>query len=71
MVLHTCQGSFKIQGSGFRVLGFGLCQDMRFRVQDLAMGFGLAVIWVVVKIMVPFWVLIIGAVIFRVPKKGP
>ena len=40
MVLHTCQGSFKIQGSGFRVLGFGLCQDMRFRVQDLAMGFG-------------------------------
>ena len=29
-------------------------------------------IWVVVKIMVPFWVLIIiRHLIFRVPKKGP
>ena len=28
--------------------------------------------WVVVKIMVPFWVpIIIGHLIFRVPKKGP
>ena len=29
-------------------------------------------IWVVVKIMVPFWVpIIIRPLIFRVPKKGP
>ena len=29
-------------------------------------------IWVVVKIMVPFWVpIIIRHLIFRVPKKGP
>ena len=29
------------------------------------------VIWVVVKIMVPFWVPIRRPLIFRVPKKGP
>ena len=30
------------------------------------------VIWVVVKIMVPFWVpIIIQDLLFRVPKKGP
>ena len=30
------------------------------------------VIWVVVKIMVPFWIpIIIWHLIFRVPKKGP
>ena len=32
----------------------------------------LGAMWVVVKIMVPFWVLIIiRHLIFRVPKKGP
>ena len=29
-------------------------------------------IWVVVKIMLPFWVLILGRhLVFRVPKTGP
>ena len=32
----------------------------------------IGLIWVVVKIMVPFWVpIIIQRLIFRVPKKGP
>ena len=31
-----------------------------------------ALIWVVVKIMIPFWIpIIIRHLIFRVPKKGP
>ena len=34
--------------------------------------YGYVGIWVVVKIMVPFWVpIIIRHLIFRVPKKGP
>ena len=49
-----------------------------FRVKD-APGFNIQfvsrvyrVIWVVVKIMVPFWIpIIIRHLIFRVPKKGP
>ena len=32
----------------------------------------LSTIWVVVKIMVPFWIpIIVRHLIFRVPKKGP
>ena len=27
--------------------------------------------WVVVKLMVPFWVPIVRHLLFRVPKKGP
>ena len=35
-------------------------------------GASVQLIWVVVKIMIPFWVLIIiRHLIFRVPKKGP
>ena len=31
-----------------------------------------SIIWVVVKIMVPFWIpIIIRHLMFRVPKKGP
>ena len=33
---------------------------------------GLGAMWVVVKIMIPFWIpIIIRHLIFRVPKKGP
>ena len=49
-----------------RALGFhdrGRCAGIKLR---LAFG-----IWVVVKIMVPFWIpIIIRPLIFRVPKKG-
>ena len=45
---------------------------------DCVEGFGLmhitptVSIWVVVKMMVPFWVpIIVRHLIFRVPKKGP
>ena len=46
--------------------------SLRFRVWGKTDGAIFAVIWVVVTIMVPFWVLIIiRHLLFRVPKKGP
>ena len=65
----------------FRVLylGFPHFRELpyllpRFRIERLGIQ-GLGVqgsIWVVVKIMAPFWVpIIIRDLLFRVPKKGP
>ena len=60
---------FSLQGCIARFIG---CKTA---AREPELRFGVALlrgIWVVVKIMVPFWVLIIlQHLIFRVPKKGP
>ena len=50
-----------------------LREPFRLVIQILCpIGFLLKYIWVVVKMMVPFWIpIIIRHLIFRVPKKGP
>ena len=47
-----------------------LCEQVRLKV-EVCTSFH-AAIWVVVKIMVPFWVpIIIRHLLFRVPRKEP
>ena len=65
----------------FRVYGLGFDFSRGFhgelRASQLFLGTTMSItsllgIWVVVKIMVPFWVpIIVRHLIFRVPKKGP
>ena len=64
-----------LPGAALAALGF---EDFRRVSRFVRLYFGLGLlqvfvtIWVVVKIMVPFWVLIIiRHLLFRVPKKGP
>ena len=56
---------------GMRERGGGP-EDFPTMVRLLKKKYGEAVIWVVVKIKVLFWVpIIIRHLLFRVPKKGP
>ena len=65
-----------VRGLSFRVWGLESRVDeveLEFRPLNWNLGLGLGFsIWVVVKIMVPFWVPnIIRHLLFRVPKNGP
>ena len=69
---------FVVAGSsGVRILGALGCQCfviVCIRLERLPMKFASQRInmWVVVKIMVPFWVPnVVRHLLFRVPKKGP
>ena len=56
----------------FQLSGF-YCRGMNKNRQHKSLGFLIIfIVWVVVKISVPFWVpIIIRHLLFRVPKKGP
>ena len=58
---------------GLQLNGLGFGDHSYFLVYGFQISIYLCMcIWVVVKIMVPFWVpIIIRPLIFRVPKKGP
>ena len=54
------------------MLLYGIYLGLQIVPMSLLLGLSQSPIWVVIKIMVPFWVpQILGAVLYLGPKKGP